>query len=100
MLGNRAVWRHMFAISTARSDVFIDFSYLEGGCLLASEAPAAFFWALYLVLAIGAEAFSVWCRGGQEDLRCATKGEDEVLSGSASRSLCLGRSNDYSSLEP
>ena len=47
------------------SDLFNAFPVLGGGCLLTSEAPAAFFWALCLILAIGAAAFSAWCRGGR-----------------------------------
>ena len=64
MLGNRAVWRCMSDVSAARSDLLFDFSDLGGGCLLASEAPAAFFWALFLILAIGAEGVGSWCCGG------------------------------------
>ena len=56
MLGNRAVWRRMSAVSAARSDLFNAFPNLEGGCPLTSEAPATFFWALCLVLAIGTAA--------------------------------------------
>ena len=74
MLGNRAVCRRMSAVSAARSDLLFDFSDLGGGCLLASEAPAAFFWALFLVLAIGAEGVGVRCQGGREGLRCAMEG--------------------------
>ena len=100
MLGNRDVWRRMSAVSAARSDLFNAFPALGGGCLLTSEAPATFFWALCLVLAIGAAAFDAWCRGGRKEFaaRCE-EDEDEVLSGGASRSMCLGRSNGYSSLE-
>ena len=74
MLGNRAVWWCMSAISAARSDLLFDFSDLGGGYLLATEAPAAFFWALFLVLAIGAEGVDAGCHGGREGLRCAAKG--------------------------
>ena len=92
----------MSAIYAARSDLFNAFPDLEGGCLLMSEAPAAFFWALCLVLAIGATTFGAWSRGGQgKELaaRCEEEG-DEVRLGSASGFLRLGRGNGYSSLEP
>ena len=58
------VWRRMSSVSAARSDLFNTFPDLEGGCLQMSEAPVAFFWAHYLVLAIRAAAFDTWCRGG------------------------------------
>ena len=101
MLGNRAVWRRLSAVSAVRSDLFNAFLDLRGGYLLMSEAPTTFFWALCLVLAIGAAAFDSWCRGGQTEFAAhCEEDEDEVLSGGSLGSLCLGRSNGYSSLEP
>ena len=50
----------MSAFSALRSDLFTEFSDLGDACLLAIEALADFFWALFLVRAIGARALYVW----------------------------------------